>query len=150
MPAGSSGSFVPPNNRLAQNAVLTLLLVVMGLALLYAYRSQTPAIPTVSLTQAIQDVNAGRIRAVTISGSVATLEFREGGAKEQATVPQPDTVLSRAIQDYNAAHPSQPVDLRFAPESAVVPTIASVFLSVLPVLLIGGFFFYMMRTRRAP
>src|SRR2546425_11047780 len=58
-PVGADRRTRPAANRLATNAVLTLLLVVMGLALLYAYRSQTPSAPQVSLTQAIQDVQAG-------------------------------------------------------------------------------------------
>ena len=51
---------------------MTLLLVVMGLALLYAYRSQTPSVPEVDITRAIQDVNAGKIKTVTIIASNAT------------------------------------------------------------------------------
>src|SRR3989454_6045534 len=50
MPAGASAGRRRPN-RILMNGVLTLLLVVMGLALLYAYRSQTPSVPAVALTQ---------------------------------------------------------------------------------------------------
>ena len=94
-------------------AVIALLLVVLGLGLLYAYRSQTPAVPEVDISQALQDINAGRIRVVTISGSRATLEFRDSSThKEQTTVPQPDNILAPAVSNYNAAHPSQAIELR--------------------------------------
>jgi ATP-dependent Zn protease len=132
-----------------QNGILTLLLVVMGLALLYAYRSQAPSVPQVSVTQALQDINAGRVRAVTIAGNTATLELKGGLGREQTTLPDPDTILGRAVAEYNAANPSQVIELRYVQESQPVSVIGSVILSLLPVLLIGGFFFYMMRTRRS-
>lgn len=133
-----------------QNGILTLLLVVMGVALLYAYRSQTPSLPQVSLSQALQDISAGLVRAVTVAGNRATLEFRDNPAhKEQTTLPEPDTVLARAVLDYNTAHPSQPIELRYEQGSQTVGVIGSIILSLLPVLLIGGFFYYMMRTRRS-
>src|SRR4030081_967587 len=74
--AGSQAAPGPaPRSRVLQNGILTLLLVVMGLLLLYAYRSQTPTVPQVSVTQALQDINAGRVRTVTITGTTATLDL---------------------------------------------------------------------------
>ena len=46
----------------------------MGLALLYAYRSQTPAVPVVAITQAVQDVQAGKVKQVTEIANKATLD----------------------------------------------------------------------------
>ena len=150
VPAGSQGSLgAAPRSRFLQSGILTLLLVVMGLALLYAYRSQTPTVPDVDLTQALRDINAGQVRAVTIAGSKATLELRNG-LTERTTVAQPDTILARAITEYNAANPSQTIELRYTWESQPVSVIGSIILSLLPVLLIGGFFYYvMMKARRS-
>jgi hypothetical protein len=145
MPSGASAGRQRPN-RLLMNGLLTLLLVVMGLAMLYAYRSQTPAVPQVSLTQAIQDVQSGSVRTVAIVGTRATLTLRDG-RKEQATVPEQDQLLSKAVLDYNAAHPESPVQLVYESSDTPVSTVGSIILSLLPVLLIGGFFYYMMRTR---
>jgi len=122
----------------------------MGVALLYAYRSQTPSLPQVSLSQALQDIGAGLVRAVTVTGNRATLEFRDSPThREQTTLPEPDTVVARAVSDYNTAHPSQPIELRYEQGSQTVAVIGSIVLSLLPVLLIGGFFYYMMRTHRS-
>lgn len=151
VPAGAQGALGPaPRSRLLQNGILTLLLVVMGLALLYAYRSQTPSVPEVSINQAVQDISAGRVRAVTITGNRATLEFRDFPShKEQTTLPEPDTILARAVSDYNAANPSQAVALTYQQEAQTIGVVGSIILSLLPVLLIGGFFYYvMMRARR--
>jgi ATP-dependent Zn protease len=130
--------------------ILALLLVVLGLGLLYAYRSQTPSIPQVSITQAVQDITAGRVSAVTIAGNRATLEFRDAPShKEQTMLAEPDTVLAKAVSDYNAANPSRAVALTYQQESQPIGVAGSILLSLLPVLLIGGFFAYlMMRARR--
>jgi cell division protease FtsH len=53
--------------------------------------------------------------------------------------------LSQAITSYNAANPTRTVDLKYEEQSATFSVIGSILLSLLPVLLIGGFFFYMMR-----
>jgi ATP-dependent Zn protease len=138
-----------PGLELIRVAALVLLLVVLGLGLLYAYRSQAPSVPEVDISTAIQDTNAGQVRAVTIVGNKATLEFRDGH-KEQTTVPQPDTVLAPAVAGYNATHPSQPIELRFEGSAQTGGVVVSIVLSLLPVFLIGGFFYYLMGTRRRP
>ncbi|HUQ42774.1 MAG TPA: ATP-dependent zinc metalloprotease FtsH [Candidatus Limnocylindrales bacterium] len=128
---------------------MTLLLVVMGLALLYAYRSQTPAIQTVPITEAVQDVNAGRVSTVTIVANKATLELNDASkTKKQATLPDStrgDDELTTAITAYNAANPTRAIVKKYEEQSATFSVVGSILLSLLPVLLIGGFFFYMMR-----
>jgi cell division protease FtsH len=117
----------------------------MGLALLYAYRSQSPSVQEVAITQAVQDITAGKIKSVTVTGNKATLDFRTGNQKEMAQLPEQDQSLLKTVQDYNAANPTQAVELKYQPESATLSVVGSIILSLLPVLLIGGFFFYMMR-----
>jgi len=117
----------------------------MGVALLYAYRAQTPATKEIAVTEAVQKIERGEVKQVTIAGIKASLELSEGGAKLQTMLPDRDEPLSRAILDYNKANPSRQVALKFEQESATFGLIGSVLLSLLPVLLIGGFFIYMMR-----
>jgi len=132
----------------ARSGALTLLLVVMGLALLYAYRSQTPALTTVAITQAVQDVQAGRVKAVTIVGTRATLELTDG-SRVQTNLPEgADNPLVQAITAYNNANPTRPITLKYEPTDSGFSVIGSILLSLLPVLLIGGLFYYMMNSRR--
>ena len=116
----------------------------MGLALLYAYRSQTPAIQTVPVTRAVQDVQAGRVKTVTVITNRATVELSDG-TKEQTNLPDKDDPLLAAVTAYNTANPTRTVELKYEEQSATFSVIGSILLSLLPVLLIGGFFFYMMR-----
>jgi len=140
-----------PGSSIVRVAALALLLVVMGLGLLYAYRSQTPSVPEVDISQALRDINAGRVRAVTISAHKATLEFRDNPSRrEQTTLPDPDTVLARALLDYNAAHPSQTIEVK-VDEGPPGPPLAGLIdlLPVLLIVLIGALIFSTMTRRRS-
>jgi hypothetical protein len=130
--------------------ILVLLLVVLGLALLYLYRSQTPSTPQVDVTQAVRDVNAGRIRAVVIAGNRVTLEFSNGPAyREQTTIPEPDAVIAPAVARYNAANPSRAIDLRYTQDGQGIGLVGPIVLSLVPILLIGGIVYYLLvRSRR--
>ena len=139
-----------PDVPIVRVGILALLLVVFGLALLYAYRSQTPSIPQVDVSQAILDINAGRIGAIDITASRATLEFRDSpGRREQTTIPEPDTVMAPAVSTYNGANPSQRIDLRYIDNGPGLIAVGPIVLSVVVVLLLGGLVYsLMMRSRR--
>ncbi|MGH2493054.1 MAG: hypothetical protein ACRDF9_16280 [Candidatus Limnocylindria bacterium] len=126
------------------SGLLALLLVVMGLALLYAYRSQQPAIQTVTMTQAIHEINSGRVKAVTIvtGANKATLELADT-TRQQTNIPERDEVFQKALFDYNTANPARQIVIDYQQESATFSVIGSIFLSLLPVLLLGAFFLYL-------
>jgi cell division protease FtsH len=119
----------------------------MGLALLYAYRSQTPSVQTIEITKAIQEIQSGQVKKVTIitGSNKATIELIATGDKQQTNLPDKDEVFQKALFDYNTANPSRQITIDYQQESATFSVIGSIFLSLLPVVLIGGFFFYMMR-----
>ena len=133
--------------RAAQIVAVGLLLVVLGLMLLYAYRSQRPAVTTVPLTAAIQDVQAGRVRAITMDGGLVTLELANG-SREQTTVPQPDDVFAKAVLDYNAANPARQVNLRYEKSDEPLGTVAPLVLALLPFLLIVAVGLLVLRAQR--
>jgi cell division protease FtsH len=119
-----------------------VVLIVMGLALLYAYRSQTPSVQTVAYSQAIQEISSGPVKKVTITGGKATLEL-QSGEKQQTTVPQPPEALEKVLNDYNSANPSRPIVVEFQSDSSGIQVVFSIILSLLPVLLLGAFFLYL-------
>ncbi|MBI3522137.1 MAG: ATP-dependent zinc metalloprotease FtsH [Chloroflexi bacterium] len=127
-----------------KNGILTLLLVVMGVALMYAYRAQAPASASVPVSQAIQEIQAGQVRKVSLAGNKATLELNDN-TKQLTTVPDKDDIFQKAIGDYNTANPTRGVQFTVEEPNQSFGIIGSVLLSLLPVVLIGGFFIYMMR-----
>jgi ATP-dependent Zn protease len=106
-------------------------------ALLYAYRSQTPSIPTVPITQAVQDIQAGKVKTVTESANKATLELNDG-AKESTNLPDNSRTdpLQDAVAAYDSANPTRPVLLRWeSGPPAVIQVFGSILLSLLPLVL---------------
>ena len=146
---GSTGSgqvpLAPPSPGSPVAGLLRVGLVIIALfvlvGLLYAYRSQTPAVPSVSLEKVLSDIHDGRVQAVTIEGNRATVVLVDGRT-EQATIPEPDTVLARAVtvrnQTVDAAHL---IRLRFSPTSPDFSVVPSIFLSILPLLLLAVLIF---------
>jgi cell division protease FtsH len=133
------------NNRIFKNGILTLLLVVMGVALLYAYRAQEEPTEEIDRSAAVQLIQRGQVEEVTISGSTAILTLRGSEEKKQTTLAQDDQNFIKTIDDYNSLNPDRQISQGFQEQSATLGLIGSVLLSLLPVLLIGGFFIYMMR-----
>ena len=126
-------------------ALLAVVLVVMGLALLYAYRSQTPAVATIPMSQALQEINGGQVKKVTIVANKATLELNSPPEKQQTTLPDRDEVFQKALADYNNTNPTRQIVIDYRPEDSSFAVIGSIFLSLLPVLLLGAFFTYLFR-----
>ncbi len=117
----------------------------MGVALLYAYRAQSPSAAVVPVSQAISEINAGSVKRVTITGDQAQLELNDNTTKQSTTIGDKHDAFDKAIFDYNSANQSRQVEIVYAKDSQTFGIIGSILLSLLPVLLIGGFFVYMMR-----
>ena len=127
--------------------LLTVGLVGLGILvllafplLLYAYRSQAPAVPTVSLTQAIQEVQAGQVREVVIEEDRATLTLNDG-SRQAASQPSGDDPLVRAVAQHNLNDPTHPIALKIQePPSGlatVLTVVLSIALSLLPLVLLA-------------
>lgn len=133
-----------------RSLALTLLLIVMGVGLLYLYRAQSPTAPIITYDMAVAEIQAGQVRSVTITNEVATLE-RIDGSHQAVNIGSDVGAFQKVVLDYNA---TQPPDKRVALTIQTFPQtfgiVGSIILSLLPVLLIGGFFLYVMReaTRR--
>ncbi|HEX9494571.1 MAG TPA: ATP-dependent zinc metalloprotease FtsH, partial [Candidatus Limnocylindria bacterium] len=118
----------------------------MGVALLYAYRAQSPSAQVVTYDRAVAEIQSGQVAKVTISGDTSTIEKTDKSIETVNIGANDNGAFQKIVTDYNAPlPPSQRVQLSFQKDSATFGIIGSVLLSLLPVLLIGGFFVYMMR-----
>jgi len=127
--------------------LLTVGLVALGIlvllafpVLLYAYRSQTPALQTVPITTAIQEVQTGQVRDVLIEEDRATLTLNDGSRQvtHQATG---DDLLVRAVQQHNQNDPVHPIPLKIQGSPSGLGTamtvVLSIVLSLLPLVLLA-------------
>src|SRR5262249_6618626 len=117
----------------------------MGVALLYAYRAQSPTAKEMDESEAIARVQKGEVSKITLTANKATVELRDGGQKYTVTLGDDAKTLKERVYAYNDQNPSRQGALKNEEQSATLGLIGSVLLSLLPVLLIGGFFIYMMR-----
>jgi ATP-dependent Zn protease len=141
----ATGSFGPSAEwRTLRLASVLVLLVLMGILLLYAYRAQSPSSQTVSYDRAVTEIQAGQLAAVTIEGDMATLEKRDG-TRESVSVGSDSGALQQAVLAYNATAPDRRITLTARSGSQSFAIVGSILLSLLPVLLIGAFLLYVMR-----
>ena len=137
-----------PESSVIRLALLAVLLVVMGVALLYAYRAQSPSNTPVPISQAISQIQSGQVRAVAISGDQASLDLKDG-TRQVTTIGSPSDAFEKIITDYNATHTgSQAITWSKQTGTQTFGAIGSILLSLLPVILIGGFIYYMLRQPR--
>ena len=142
---GMSGHF---ESWIIRSAILTLLLILMGVALLYAYRAQSPSAAPVPISQAISEIQSGQVKVVAISGDQATLDLKDG-SRQVTTIGSPTGAFEKVTADYNATHDrSQAITWSKQTGSQTFGVIGTVLLSLLPVVLVGGFFYYMFRQGR--
>jgi cell division protease FtsH len=141
----------PVDPGLITIALIALLLVFLGVALLYAYRAQAPAAQQVPYTQAVAEVQSGQVRRITVNGPVATIE-KVDGSRETVTIGANDGgAFQKIVVDYNATQPQDKrVTLTLQQDQQSVGIIGSVLLSLLPIVLVGVFFVYLVvrQTRR--
>jgi len=118
----------------------------MGVALLYAYRAQSPSASVASYDKAISEIRSGQVTAVTLNTDTATITKTDKTSETVNIGTNDGGAFQKVIVDYNATQPaSGQVTINIARDSPTFGIIGSVLLSLLPVLLIGGFFVYMMR-----
>lgn len=127
-----------------------ILVPVLGLGLLYAYRAQTPAMPTVEVTQAIGEIQADRVDEIVIENDRATLILVDG-TREQTETGGTDAVLSAATE-HNRVKPGRGINVRYVYRWPFGLSPLGVVLSLVPLLvlfaLIAAAAYVVLRARR--
>ncbi len=114
---------------------LVVVVVFVGLALLYAYRSQTPAVLTVPMTQALTEIQNGQVDQILLENDRVTLTLYSG-TREQTNVGGSRDVLLQAVTEYNRAHPAKDIQVRADDRFPFGQTLAGALLALLPLLFV--------------
>jgi ATP-dependent Zn protease len=123
--------------------ILALLLIVAGVAILYAYRAQSPSAQIVSYGRAVTDIQAGQVKSVVVTADSATID-KIDGARETATMGSNDGgALQKVILDYNATQSTdKKITLTIQSDSPGVGIVGSVLLSSIAIFLFAALLFY--------
>jgi cell division protease FtsH len=132
------------NPKFFRNGIVMLVLVVGTAALLFTWISQPTATATVNYSEFLADVQQGSVTEVKQQGQ--TLTVKEGDKTYTVVVP---SILTQVFDDMSAAaeRGGQDVSLiKFgATEAPDTSWVGLLLTAVLPLLIIGGFIFFMMR-----
>lgn len=85
-----------------------LLVPILGLLLLYAYRSQSPAVPTIPMSQAIDDINNARVDTIVVQDNAVTMKLTDGRQESTNTGGDPRPIL-QAAEDLNRRLPGRSI-----------------------------------------
>jgi cell division protease FtsH len=139
------------SSRLVRNSVVLVVLAVFGLALLWTYIVDSGPTQEYTYSQMLQDAAAHKVTAVTQDDTKLTVVLNND-ANNAKTVIVPTTGNVNVYQDVCAANgtPAQAdcatqIKFEAVQASAAGSIITTLLISILPVLLIGAFIFFMMR-----
>lgn len=137
--------------KIMKNGILTVLLVVMSVALLYAYRNQQASVAPedVSISTVAAEVSQGKVKKITVPlvGGSSWVQLSDGKTQSFVTTVSDAAELRKNVDTYNAGNPKSKTAFEYQQPSF---DWGPVLFSLLPVLLIGGFFIYMMRQAQGP
>ena len=124
-------------NDLAKNLVVWLIVAVVLIAVFQNFSANAPAAGELSYNQFIEEVKADRVKAVTIADNgIEITGVRKDGSEFNSAAPQDDklmdTLFANGVQIVQEKPPGRSLLL-------------SILFNFLPVLLIIGFWFFMMR-----
>ena len=137
------------NPKFFRNGIVMLVLVVGTAALLFTWITTTSQPQTTGYSDFLAQVQAGKVQKVTQQGTTLTVETT-ATPKETYTVIVP-TVLTPVYTDMQAAAEKAtppvelPSDVFTANQAPDTSWLGLLLTAVLPLLIIGGFIFFMMR-----
>jgi cell division protease FtsH len=140
------------NPKFFRNGIVMLVLVVGTAALLFTWITTTSQPQTTGYSDFLNQVSQGKVAKVTQQGTTLTVETKptDSHPKETYTVIVP-TVLTPVYTDMQAAAakgtpPAElPPDIFTANQAPDTSWLGLLLTAVLPLLIIGGFIFFMMR-----
>jgi cell division protease FtsH len=130
------------NPKFFRNGIVMLALVVVALAVVITLVTQTSTSPDKAYTTFLDDVRQGNVSKITQEGSKLTVETKAG----TYTVVVPG-LLAETLPDIQAAAAAggKPVPSLTAKPPADTSWLGLIITGLLPILIIGGFIFFMMR-----
>ena len=139
----SGGSSLNP--KFFRNGIVMLALVVVALAVVITLVTQSSTSPDKAYTAFLADVQAGNVSTVTQEGSKLTVTTK-GSPPDTYTVVVPG-LLAETLPDIQAAAAAGkvPVPALTAKPPSDTSWLGLIITGLLPILIIGGFIFFMMR-----
>ena len=135
-----TGSKRPTQSKNSKNIGLIILAIIVGLVI-FAVSNQKPSLSEISISQAVKDANNGKYSEVKVEGQ--QLIITKKGDKE----PSLNTFMEAGSTTKEEGIDKNKVKITAKSTSDTSAALISIGIgTVLPILLIGGMLFYMMRS----
>ncbi|HEV2249184.1 MAG TPA: hypothetical protein VGT60_01620 [Candidatus Limnocylindria bacterium] len=125
-------------------AAAAVLVLLLGIGLLYAYRAQSPAAAIASYDRTVAEIRAGHVSRVTISGDTATIE-KTDGSRETTALGSDHGAFERVVLEYNATQPNNRIALTTQQSPPSAGVVGSIILSLLPLVLLAVLIVWVVR-----
>jgi len=135
------------SSRLVRNSVVLVVLAVFGLALLWTYIVDSKSTPPYTYTELLKDASTGVVTSVEQNGTRLSVVIKGNTTPKEVVVPSEFiNVRQEVCAATGSSDPgSCPITYSAVEESAAGQWLGLIITAFLPVLLIGGFIFFMMR-----
>ena len=127
------------NRRAAKNTGFIALLILMGLVIFAAY-GQPSSMKTIDFSQAVSSSNKGEYSKIVVSGNELDITQKGDTRPTLKTYVDPNSSLKEAGFDYSK------VQIQYKPQSSGGNAWVGILSTVLPVVLIGGLLYFMLRS----
>jgi cell division protease FtsH len=131
------------NSRFFRNGVVMLALVVVALAVVFTVVNQTTPNKDIQYSVFLSNVADGKVTEVSQEASTLTVTPSDNGPKYTVTVP--GLLANQVYDDMRRAAGTKPVPTFGAKPAPDNGWISILITGLLPILIIGGFIFFMMR-----
>jgi cell division protease FtsH len=134
------------NSRLVRSSIL-IVGALLAMALILTYFMDSNEGQAYTYSQLLSDAAAGEVKGVVQDGVTLTVSFKDTSETQTAIIPSDNVNVFAEVcaATGNEPGPSCPISFEAVPESATGGILTLIITAFLPVILIGAFFFFMMR-----
>lgn len=134
--------------NLLKNFILIIVIFLAISALFALFSEPFGAKKEISLTQLVQDINQGKVKKITVSGSNLTVAYQDGN--EAKSRKEEETALYESLINYGAgAEQLKNIEVESKEERGFLFWAGPVLIYILPLALFGLFFFFIFRQAKA-
>ncbi len=132
-------------DKIFKNIIAPTLIVFLLLsALMTLYNSPTKKAKEVSLSEIVQQINEGKIEKITVDGSRLKVKLTDGN--EEKSSKEAESSLVETLSNYGVDKDKlQKINIDIKQPSEFVVWMGALLPFLLPILLIGGFLWFMMK-----
>ncbi|MGQ9767410.1 MAG: ATP-dependent zinc metalloprotease FtsH, partial [Anaerolineae bacterium] len=136
------------NSHSVRNSALYLvILIVLGVFLFSSLRQSSDNLPSADIGRVAELARQGQVKTIIVSGDDLTVELQDGKklkSRKESNGSIVETLLNLGVPPEAIGGGQNQIDIRVTPPS-LWANLAPLLITILPILLLAGFFIFLMR-----